>query len=151
MSSPRRFRKSRRIFLQSIPTFVAGAAVRLPHRALDAKSLSAGAGGSRADYRRRPRRSAQQLIGLNLPPGERESARPLVSRNRDNYEADAQGRAPDRRPSPLSAFASRFPHDRAEIIARGASRLARQESRAPRSVHYVRAPSKTWRLNLSAR
>jgi Asp-tRNA(Asn)/Glu-tRNA(Gln) amidotransferase A subunit family amidase len=30
---------------------------------------------------------AQQLIGLNLPAAERESARPLVTRNRDNYEA----------------------------------------------------------------
>ncbi|MGH9174845.1 MAG: amidase family protein, partial [Vicinamibacterales bacterium] len=54
---------------------------------------------------------AQQLIGIELPPVERESARPLVSRNRDNYASIRKVAVPsDTEP----AFSFRPPRPRAD-------------------------------------
>jgi Asp-tRNA(Asn)/Glu-tRNA(Gln) amidotransferase A subunit family amidase len=79
MSSSRRLSRSRRTFLKTIPTAVAASvaasAVSAQQTAtptvdiISADSLDV----------------AQQIIGVALPDAERESARPLVIRNLDNY------------------------------------------------------------------
>ena len=82
MPSSRRLAKSRRSFLKSFPTAVVAGAVATQSAPLPAQSsppldaISADALGV-----------AQQLIAIDLPVAERESARPLVTRNRDHYEA----------------------------------------------------------------
>ena len=80
--------KSRRAFLKSVPAAVAatasatltaapapGASV-VPGQAPDPGIITADTLGA-----------AQQVIGVNLPVSERESARPIVVRNRDHYES----------------------------------------------------------------
>ncbi len=85
MSSPRRTTNSRRTFLKSIPTVVAGAAGAVPTESLAGPGQQAPAASDpiSADALE----IAQQLIGVNLPAGERDSARPLVTRHRDSYDA----------------------------------------------------------------
>ena len=85
MSGRPRLTKSRRAFIKSIPTaFAAGAA---------ASSSSAATAPPIEQSVQAPDvvtsdalGAAQELVGLGLPPAERESARPLVVRNRENYE-----------------------------------------------------------------
>ena len=84
MSGRPRLTKSRRSFLKSLPTAFATGAVATSGSAAPAPIdqsvqvpdvVTSDALGV-----------AQELVGLGLPPAERESARPLVVRNRDNYE-----------------------------------------------------------------
>ena len=80
----RRVSKSRRSFLKSVPlAFAASAsttartpAVDLQHPPAVPDIITAEGLGA-----------AQHVIGINLPVGERESARPIVVRNRENYAA----------------------------------------------------------------
>jgi len=85
MPSPRSFRRSRRGFLKSIPTIVAGTSVVTTPvvRAESVQQAPVGPDPITADALE----CAQQVIGVNLPAAERESARPLVTRNRDHYDA----------------------------------------------------------------
>ena len=85
MSSPRRTAKSRRTFLKTLPTVVAGAAIAAPTDSLAGHTQQ---GQPSADLITTDALEiAQQLIGVNLPAAERDSARPLVTRNRESYEA----------------------------------------------------------------
>ena len=82
MSLPRRTSKSRRTFLKVLPTALAAGATATrssPAAAQSAPQIDAVTSDALG--------VAQQLIAIDLPPGERESARPLVARNRDHYEA----------------------------------------------------------------
>jgi Asp-tRNA(Asn)/Glu-tRNA(Gln) amidotransferase A subunit family amidase len=83
MSSPRRTTNSRRTFLKSLSTVVAGAA-GAPTEALagPGQQTPAAPDPISADALE----IAQQLIGVNLPAGERDNARPLVTRHRDSYD-----------------------------------------------------------------
>jgi Asp-tRNA(Asn)/Glu-tRNA(Gln) amidotransferase A subunit family amidase len=85
MAGPARFRRSRRLFLKSIPTVVATATVAAsPATTADASQQAPiTADAVTVDALD----AAQQLIGINLPAVERDAARPLVMRNRDNYDA----------------------------------------------------------------
>ena len=81
MSSSRKTSRSRRAFLKSLPTaIVAGATAPSLAEAQVAPaqtdpSITADTMGA-----------AQQIAGVNLPAIERESARPIVIRNRENYD-----------------------------------------------------------------
>src|SRR5688500_13399474 len=79
MASSRRVSRSRRAFLKSLPTAIAaGAAAPSIAENTHAQSepeVTADALGV-----------AQQIIGVDLPAAERESARSIVTRNRDNYD-----------------------------------------------------------------
>ena len=80
--SPRRL-DSRRRFLKALPTaLAAGAAVTVP-AVSEALPQDVSPDVITADGLG----IAQQIIGVNLPLTEREAARPLVARNRENYEA----------------------------------------------------------------
>ena len=80
MPSSRRISRSRRRFLKSIPTAVAAGAA--------ATTLRAEQSGPAVDIITADTLdTAQHLIGVHLPEGEREAARPLVIRNLDNYAA----------------------------------------------------------------
>jgi Asp-tRNA(Asn)/Glu-tRNA(Gln) amidotransferase A subunit family amidase len=88
--SSRRVSKSRRSFLKTVPlAFAASTSTPLPTSALDRSQapvsdvISADALGA-----------AQQIIGVTLPVAERESARSIVVRNRENYEAIRQVAVP---------------------------------------------------------
>jgi Asp-tRNA(Asn)/Glu-tRNA(Gln) amidotransferase A subunit family amidase len=79
MPAPRRGVNSRRSFLKTLPTVIAGTAtapalLRAQHaaapRPITADDLAV----------------AQQIVGVHLPDSERESARVIVARNRDNIE-----------------------------------------------------------------
>jgi hypothetical protein len=75
---------SRRRFLKAIPTAVVAGAAAAGNPALAARqSAPAPADGITSDALG----TAQHVIGVNLPSQERESARPLVTRNRDHYDA----------------------------------------------------------------
>jgi Asp-tRNA(Asn)/Glu-tRNA(Gln) amidotransferase A subunit family amidase len=80
-SASARVSRSRRSFLKTLPTALAAGA-----------AAPAIAGGTQAVPPDSPVITAdalgvaQQIIGVNLPEAEREFARPLVTRNRDNYE-----------------------------------------------------------------
>ena len=74
--------KSRRTFLKSVPAAFAASAAASPAPAIADQESGAAADIITADTLG----AAQQIAGLNLPPGERETARPIVVRNRDNYE-----------------------------------------------------------------
>ena len=100
--------RSRRTFLKSLPTVVAASA------AANAASVPASA----AAFQSTPAPDevttdalgvAQQLIGVELPHGERDSARPLVSRNRENYEALRKVTVPAET-EPAFSFRPRRPH-----------------------------------------
>jgi hypothetical protein len=79
MSASRPGANSRRSFLKSLPAAVAGtAAAPVLARAQAPASLSAISADDLG--------VAQQIVGVNLPPSERESARPIVQRNRENIE-----------------------------------------------------------------
>ena len=84
MRPPRSIRRSRRVFLQSIPTIVAGTSVVAATEVrAEPQQAPVGADPITADALE----CAQQIIGVNLPAAERDSARPLVARNRDHYDA----------------------------------------------------------------
>jgi Asp-tRNA(Asn)/Glu-tRNA(Gln) amidotransferase A subunit family amidase len=84
MPSRARLPKSRRTFLKSIPVaLVAGGAV--PAGEAEAQESDA-AQPETASITAATLGAAQQVIGINLPEAEREMARPLVIRNRDNYD-----------------------------------------------------------------
>ena len=84
--SVRRVSKSRRTFLKALPAALAASA--------SASSAIASAASQVASSAALPDiitadglGAAQHIIGVNLPLAERESARPIVVRNRENYEA----------------------------------------------------------------
>lgn len=76
MSSRSRRPKSRRAFLKTFPA-VLGAGAAAPH--LVHAQLPDAVTAASLDV-------AQQLVGVELPAGEREQARTLVARNRENYD-----------------------------------------------------------------
>ena len=97
--------KSRRSFLKSLPTAIAaGAAATTPARA-SAQAATQAPDAITADALG----VAQQLIGVELPPVERESARPLVSRNRDHYESIRKVQVPAET-EPAFSFRPARPH-----------------------------------------
>src|SRR5688572_14715284 len=83
MSSARRAARSRRSFLKTIPTAIAAGAVAGSPRQARAQAATEVPDIITADGLD----AAQHIIGLRLPADERESARPIVVRNRDNYHA----------------------------------------------------------------
>ena len=74
--------KSRRRFLQTLPTAIAAGAAATSPASISARQAVPASDAVTTDALG----MAQQLIGIDLPSVERESARPLVSRNRENYE-----------------------------------------------------------------
>ena len=105
MSFPRRVSKSRRTFLKTLPTALAAgaAAAATPASAaqatLDLPDIITADGLG----------AAQHIIGLNLPVVERESARPIIVRNRDHYETLRHVTVP---PETEPAFSFRPPRPR---------------------------------------
>jgi Asp-tRNA(Asn)/Glu-tRNA(Gln) amidotransferase A subunit family amidase len=77
----RRVAKSRRTFLKAVPAALTAAAIPRPAAAKDAQAPVTSHIITADDLG-----VAQQVAGVNLPLAERESARPIVVRNRDNYE-----------------------------------------------------------------
>jgi Asp-tRNA(Asn)/Glu-tRNA(Gln) amidotransferase A subunit family amidase len=89
--SSRRVSKSRRSFLQTVPLAIAASAsATIPTPALDLQQAPTVPDIITAEGLG----AAQHVIGVNLPLGERESARPIVVRNRENYEAIRQVAVP---------------------------------------------------------
>jgi Asp-tRNA(Asn)/Glu-tRNA(Gln) amidotransferase A subunit family amidase len=83
MSAPRRVSRSRRSFLKTLPTAIAAGAVATTPLPLGAQAPPDVPDVITADGLG----AAQHIIGVSLPVAERESARPIVVRNRDNYQA----------------------------------------------------------------
>jgi Asp-tRNA(Asn)/Glu-tRNA(Gln) amidotransferase A subunit family amidase len=136
MSSRRSATKSRRTFLKSLPTVVAGAAVAVPHGADAAPVQQAPMGAEPATVDALD--AAQQLIGVNLPVAERDSARPLVLRNRDSYDVIRKVVVPSetepafsfRVPLPAKSARSHRAATASSRPARTAGGVARQRPRA---------------------
>ena len=106
--------KSRRRFLQSLPTAIAAGAAATSPASISARQAVPASDAVTTDALG----MAQQLIGIDLPSVERESARPLVSRNRENYELIRKVSVPS---ETEPAFAFRPPRPSAE---RGPSRTS---------------------------
>lgn len=84
----RRVSKSRRSFLKTVPAAIASATVSAPvSAAASASDLAEATQNAPEIITADGMGAAQHIIGVNLPPGERESARPIVIRNRDHYDA----------------------------------------------------------------
>jgi hypothetical protein len=81
MSSSRRISRSRRTFLKTIPAAVAASVAAPPAAGQQTAVPTPSLDVISADTLD----AAQQIIGVTLPDSERESARPLVVRNLDNY------------------------------------------------------------------
>lgn len=112
MPSSRRDAKSRRSFLKAFPAAVAGTAA-VPALARGQSSavpdpLTANSLGV-----------AQQIVAVNLPPGERESALVLVTRNRDNIEQLRRVRVPSET-EPAFGFRPPVPDNRPRAAGTGA-------------------------------
>jgi Asp-tRNA(Asn)/Glu-tRNA(Gln) amidotransferase A subunit family amidase len=117
MSSRSRLPNSRRAFLKSLPAVVAAGATA-PHiahaqtpEAVTAASLDV----------------AQQIAGIDLPAGERDQARTIVSRNRDNYEILRQVTVSS---EIEPAFSFRPPHPNASLAATNGGGHGPRSSRA---------------------
>lgn len=76
--------RSRRRFLARLPTAIAAGAAAASRSATPAAQSPP---ASVEDITSDALGAAQRVIGVSLPSQERESARPLVARNRDHYEA----------------------------------------------------------------
>jgi Asp-tRNA(Asn)/Glu-tRNA(Gln) amidotransferase A subunit family amidase len=75
--------------------------------------------------------AAQHIIGVNLPAAERESARPIVVRNRENY--DTIRKVPIG-PEVEPAFSFRPPHPQSGASAPAPRRVSTLPSAAPRKI-----------------
>jgi Asp-tRNA(Asn)/Glu-tRNA(Gln) amidotransferase A subunit family amidase len=133
--------KSRRTFLRTLPTVVAGAAIAAP---TDSQAARPQQGQLSTDpITTDALEIAQQLIGVNLPAAERDSARPLVTRNRESYEAIRKVAVPTetepafsfRIPPPARAGRSHRASSQAVRTPRGASSPARPTR--PRAIEDV--------------
>lgn len=85
MSGRPRLTKSRRSFLKALPTAIATGAAATSGSAAPALPIDQSVQAPDV-VTSDALGVAQELVGLGLPPAERESARPLVVRNRENYE-----------------------------------------------------------------
>lgn len=99
--SSRRVSNSRRSFLKTLPAALAASAAA-PAARLDAQSPPTVVEVITADGLG----AAQHIIGVNLPLDERESARPIVVRNREHYQSIRQVALP---PEVEPAFSFRPP------------------------------------------
>ena len=122
--------RSRRRFLKGLPTVIAaGAAAATSEAPAAAQSGAIPADGITSDTLG----AAQHIIGVYLPGQERESARPLITRNRDHYESIRKIEIPvETEP----AFSFRPPRPRAEgrVAAPAPSRTTRPHGRRNRSL-----------------
>ena len=131
--SSRRVSKSRRSFLKSLPTAIAAGAA--------APAIAAQEGGTAqteaitADMLG----VAQQVSGVQLPDAERESARPLVTRNRDNYELIRKVAVPSETEPAFSFRPSRPASARVNGAAKPAGSAA--SARAPLNGTAAKRPS----------
>ena len=82
----RRVSRSRRSFLQKVPAALAASAA-VAHSPVSAATFEQAPGGVPDLITADGLGAAQHIIGLNLPVAERESARPIVIRNREHYDA----------------------------------------------------------------
>jgi Asp-tRNA(Asn)/Glu-tRNA(Gln) amidotransferase A subunit family amidase len=116
--SARRVSKSRRSFLKTVPAALAASASGPLTSRLSADSPASPQAAPdiiTADGLG----AAQHIIGVNLPLAERESARPIVVRNRDNYEAIRNVRIPG---ETEPAFSFRPPRPARSLAAPAARR-----------------------------
>jgi Asp-tRNA(Asn)/Glu-tRNA(Gln) amidotransferase A subunit family amidase len=82
----RRVSKSRRSFLKKVPAALAASAA-VAHSPISGAPLEQAPGGVPDLITADGLGAAQHIIGITLPVAERESARPIVIRNREHYDA----------------------------------------------------------------
>ena len=141
MPSSRRVSRSRRTFLKTLPTAVA-ATVAVP-----AASAQQSATPTIDTISADSLDAAQQIIGVALPEAERESARPLVIRNLDNYATIRRVAIPS---ETEPAFSFHPPLPRAARAGTRTPAQAAADNRTSSAAAALARPRTSSRVNLNA-